>query len=151
MTGVAVLLLDVADPEAGAIIRTAASRGYQIHAAAVPAEFAAYSGELKGLLAGRVLTDFTRPEQAVEEIVAHARLHGIGAVLTVNEYLTELAALVCTELGLPGNDPARAHTARDKAAMAHPLPRPECARRTPASSEAPSSCRPRSTRSASRA
>ncbi|GAA3838928.1 ATP-grasp domain-containing protein [Streptomyces coacervatus] len=121
MTGVAVLLLDAAGPESGAIIRAAASRGHRVYAAAAPAEFAAYSGELKALLTGRVLTDFTRPAQAVEEIAAHARRHGIGAVLTVNEYLTELAALVCAELGLPGNDPARVHAARNKAAMAQAL------------------------------
>ncbi|MFI6359406.1 ATP-grasp domain-containing protein [Streptomyces sp. NPDC050743] len=121
MTGAAVLLLDAAGPEAGAIACTSAARGHQIHAAATPTEYATYSDELKELLAGRVLTDITRPEQAVEEIVAYGRRHGIGAVLTVNEYLTELAALVCAELGLPGNNPARAHAARDKAAMAQAL------------------------------
>jgi biotin carboxylase len=42
---------------------------------------------------------------------------GVG----VNKYLTELAALACAELGLPGNDSARAHTARDKAAMVQTL------------------------------
>ncbi|MEU9891850.1 ATP-grasp domain-containing protein [Sphaerisporangium sp. NPDC051011] len=121
MTGPAVLLLDAAGPESGALAKAAAARGYAVHAATTPGGYAAYGRELKGLLAGQVLTDLGQPERAGEEITAYARRRGVGAVLTVNEYLTELAALVCAELGLPGNDPARSRAARDKAAMARAL------------------------------
>jgi biotin carboxylase len=118
MTGPAVLLLDAAGPESAALARAAADRGHQVHAAAAANGQAPTSG-LR--LAGRVVTDFTRPDRAVEEITAYARRRGVGAVLTANEYLTELAALVSAALDLPGNDPHLAHAARDKAAMASVL------------------------------
>ncbi|MCX5380400.1 ATP-grasp domain-containing protein [Streptomyces sp. NBC_00091] len=119
MTGRGVLLLDAGGPESGALARAAAARGHPVHAAtATAAAYAGYGPELKALLAGRVVTDFARPDRALAEIVAYARRYDIGAVLTVNEYLTELTALVCAELGVPGNDPGRARAARDKAAMA---------------------------------
>ncbi|MFF3982749.1 ATP-grasp domain-containing protein [Streptomyces sp. NPDC001828] len=113
-----VLLLDAAGPEAGLLATAAAARGHQVHAATTAAAYADYRPELKGLLAGRVVTDFARPSRALDEIAAFARRRGVGAVLTVNEYLTELAARLCAELGVPGNDPVRARAARDKAAMA---------------------------------
>jgi len=118
VSGPAVLLLEAAGPESGALAKAAVARGRAVHAATTPAGYAAYSAELTGLLAGRVLTDLARPERAAQEITAYARRRGIGAVLTVNEYLTELAALVCATLGLPGNDPDLAKAARNKAAMA---------------------------------
>ncbi|WP_371790319.1 ATP-grasp domain-containing protein [Streptomyces sp. NBC_01471] len=114
MTLPGVLLLDAAGPEAGFLATTAAVRGYQVHAAM----YAGYGPEPKGLLAGRVVTDFARPGRALDEIAAYSLRHGVGAVLTVNEYLTDLTAHLCAELGLPGNDPAAARAARDKAAMA---------------------------------
>ncbi|MFD0396402.1 acetyl-CoA carboxylase biotin carboxylase subunit family protein [Streptomyces nogalater] len=117
MTGPAVLLLDAAGPESAALARAAAARGQQVHAATAEAA----RREPTAKFAGQVITDFTRPDRAVEQITAYARHHDVGAVLTVNEYLTELASLVCAELGLPGNDPHLAHAARDKAAMARVL------------------------------
>ncbi|GGZ81580.1 ATP-grasp domain-containing protein [Streptomyces echinoruber] len=116
MTGPAVLLLDAAGPESAALARAAAKRGHQVHAATA-ADGPAPAPEP----AGQVVTDFARPDRAVEDITAYARHRGVGAVLTANEYLTGLAALVCAELGLPGNDPHLAHAARDKAAMASVL------------------------------
>ncbi|MEV8037711.1 ATP-grasp domain-containing protein [Streptomyces sp. NPDC086182] len=118
MTLPGVLLLDAAGPEAGLLAAAAAARGHQVHAATTAAAYAGYGPELKGLLAGRIVTDFARPDRALDEITAYARRRGVGAVLTVNEYLTELAAHLCAELGMPGNDPGRARAARDKAAMA---------------------------------
>lgn len=113
-----VLLLDAAGPEAGALTTAAAARGHRVHAATTAAACEGYEPEVKGLLAGHIVTDFARPDRAVDELAAYARRHGVGAVLTVNEYLTELAAHLCAELGVPGNDPGRARAARDKAAMA---------------------------------
>lgn len=118
MTLPGVLLLDAAGPEAGALATAAAARGHQVHTATTAAAYAGYGPELKGLLAGHIVTDFARPGRALDELAAYARRCGVGAVLTVNEYLTELAARLCAELGVPGNDPGRARAARDKAAMA---------------------------------
>ncbi|MGW8700161.1 ATP-grasp domain-containing protein [Streptomyces eurythermus] len=118
MTLPRVLLLDAAGPEAGLLATAAAARGHQVHAATTAAAYAGYGPELKGLLAGHIVTDFARPDRALDELAAYARRHGVGAVLTVNEYLTELAAHLCAELGVPGNDPVRAAVARDKAVMA---------------------------------
>ncbi|MEU9214519.1 ATP-grasp domain-containing protein [Streptomyces sp. NPDC048415] len=114
MSSDAVLLLDAAGPESAALARAAVERGHQVHTSTATTDGQAAPLEL----AGQVVTDFARPDRAVEEITAYARRHGVGAVLTANEYLTELAALVCADLGLPGNDPRLAHAARDKAAMA---------------------------------
>lgn len=113
-----VLLLDAAGPEAGALATAAAARGHQVHAATTAAAYAGYGPELKGLLAGYIVADFARPGRALDEIAAYSRRRGVGAVLTVNEYLTEFAAHLCAELGVPGNDPGRARAARDKAVMA---------------------------------
>ncbi|MGW1429691.1 ATP-grasp domain-containing protein [Streptomyces sp. NPDC002431] len=118
MTLPAVLLLDAAGPDAGALATAAAARGHRVHAATTAASYADYGPQLERLLTGRVVTDFTRPGRALDEVAAYARQHDVGAVLTVNEYLTELAAHLCAELGVPGNDPGRARAARDKAAMA---------------------------------
>jgi biotin carboxylase len=113
-----VLLLDAAGPEAGLLATAAAARGHQVHAATTAAAYAGCGPQLKGLLAGHIVTEFARPDRTLDELAAYARRHGVGAVLTVNEYLTELAAHLCAEIGVPGNDPGRARAARDKAAMA---------------------------------
>ncbi|MFG2210499.1 ATP-grasp domain-containing protein [Streptomyces sp. NPDC048638] len=113
----AVLLLDATGPESAALAHAAATRGHRVHAATTTTDHHAAPLELSG----QIVTDLARTERAVEEITAYARRHGVGAVLTANEYLTELAALVCADLGLPGNDPRLAHAARDKAAMASAL------------------------------
>jgi biotin carboxylase len=123
VTAPRVLLLEVSGPESGAITRAAAASGYQVHAATDPATHAAYGADLTGLLTGCLLTNFARPDHALHDVVTYARRHGIGAVLTTNEYLTELLARVCDALGLPGNDPEHAHTARNKAAMAEAFSR----------------------------
>ena len=112
-----VLLLEAAGPESGAIARTAVASGYRIHAATDPAAHSAYTADLRRLLSGCLLADFSRPDHALKDIVGYARRIGADAVLTANEYLTQLLAQVCAELGLPGNDPASAATARNKVAM----------------------------------
>ncbi len=117
MTAPRVLLLEAAGPESMALAATAADRGYQVHSATQPATQLTYSPDLNTLLSGCVLTDFSRPDTAIRDIVEYARRTGVAALLTVNEYLTPLLARACAALGLPGNDPARADAARNKAAM----------------------------------
>ncbi|MEU0218654.1 hypothetical protein ABZ281_27695 [Streptomyces sp. NPDC006265] len=88
MTLPGVLLLDAAGPEAGLLAATAAARGHQVHAATTAAAYADYGPELKRLQAGRVVTDFARPDQALDEITAYSRRRGVGAVLTPATFLT---------------------------------------------------------------
>ncbi|MGQ0773179.1 MAG: ATP-grasp domain-containing protein [Pseudonocardiales bacterium] len=113
-----VLLLEAGGPESGAIAATAAAAGYRVHAATTPEQHPGYSPDLLALLSGCLLTDFSRLEHARDEIIGYARRVSADAVLSTNEYLTPLLAQVCAELGLPGNDPALAAAARNKADMA---------------------------------
>ncbi|MFE2104559.1 ATP-grasp domain-containing protein [Kitasatospora sp. NPDC059463] len=123
MTTPRILLLEAAGPESGALAVTAVAAGYQVHAATDPETHATYATDLQALLSGCLLTDFSRTEQALRDVIDYAHHHGVGAVLTTNEYLTELLAHVCAALGLPGNDPARAAAARSKAAMSEAFAR----------------------------
>lgn len=123
MTTARVLLLDAAGPESAALVETALARGYQVHAATVPEQFATYSTELHAAFSGCLRTDFSRPEHAIGDILGYARRVGVEAVLTTSEYLTPLVAEVCAALDLPGNDPALARAARNKAAMAQQFDR----------------------------
>ncbi|MYQ96672.1 ATP-grasp domain-containing protein [Streptomyces sp. SID4946] len=117
MSAPRVLLLEAAGPESGEIAEAATASGYQVHAVTDPPTHSAYGTGLRRLLSGCLLADLSRPDRALKDIVGYARRIGADAVLTANEYLTPLLAQACAELGLPGNDPARAITARDKAAM----------------------------------
>jgi biotin carboxylase len=109
-----VLLLEAAGPESEQLARTAAASGHHVHAVTD----ATYSRELRQLLAGRLVTDFSRPDQALKDITGYGRRIGAKALLTANEYLTDLAARACAALDLPGNNPERAAAARNKALMA---------------------------------
>ncbi|MFK4222130.1 ATP-grasp domain-containing protein [Streptomyces sp. NPDC019890] len=118
-----ILLLEAAGPESRALAATGAASGYQVHAATDPATHATYSAELQQVLSGCLLTDFARPDRALKDIVGYARRISADAVLTTNEYLTELLAQACASLDLPGNDPDRAAAARNKAAMSEAFAR----------------------------
>ncbi len=118
MTGRRILLLEASGPESTAITEAAVARGDSVWAVTGPDRWAAYPQSLRGLLAGHLLTDLAKPEHTVEDIVAFARNVRAEAVLTTNEYLTPLNAAICAQLGLPGNDPAAAMSARNKATMA---------------------------------
>jgi biotin carboxylase len=118
MTGRRVLLLEASGPESTAITEAAVARGDRVWAVTQPDRWASYPQTLRSLLTGHLLTDLARPEHAVAGIVAFARNLRVEAVLTTNEYLTPLNAAVCAHLGLPGNDPAAAMSARNKATMA---------------------------------
>jgi biotin carboxylase len=118
MTGRRVLLLEASGPESTAITEAATARGDHVWAVTQPERWAAYPKPLRGLLAGHLLTDLATPEIGVADIVSFARNLRAEAVLTTNEYLTPLNAVICAQMGLPGNDPAAAMSARNKAVMA---------------------------------
>ncbi|TVZ90516.1 ATP-grasp domain-containing protein [Streptomyces sp. BK340] len=113
-----VLLLEAAGPESEQLTRAAAASGHHVHAVTDSTTLATYSRELRQLLAGHLVTDFARPDQALKDITGYGRRIGAKALLTANEYLTDLAARACAALDLPGNDPERAAAARNKALMA---------------------------------
>jgi len=117
MTKPCVLILEAAGPESGALVATATTAGYLVHAVTQADQHANYSADLCDMLAGCLLTNFSRSDQALDEIIEYARRISADAVLTTSEYLTPLLAMVCDALGLPGNDPARADAARDKIVM----------------------------------
>lgn len=117
MTTTHVLLLEAAGPESGALVAAAVARGYQVHAATAPEQFATYSSELRTALSSCLQTDLSQPAHVVDDILGYARHIGVDAVLTTNEYLTPLVAQISAALDLPGNDPALAGAARSKAAM----------------------------------
>jgi biotin carboxylase len=130
VTPPSVVVLEAAGPESRALALAAAVAGYQVHAVTDPATYASYPPSLRDHLASCLSTDLARPDQALDDVVTFARRVGAAAVLTANEYLTEMLAHVNAALGLPGNDPARARSARDKAAMsqafaAHGVTAPE--------------------------
>lgn len=112
-----VLLLEATGSESIALAATARARGYGVHAITDPTTYATYPPHIRRLLRGHHLTDLTRQERVVRDIVGYAQQMNAAAILTTNEYLTELCAHACAALGLPGNDPERARAARNKAAM----------------------------------
>lgn len=61
--------------------------------------------------------DFTQPQQATQTIVDYAQKRPIGAILSVDDSGSLLAARASSALGLPHNAPAAAEAARDKLRM----------------------------------
>src|SRR6202521_837985 len=58
--------------------------------------------------------DFANPQASIRTIVEYAGEHRIDAVLSVDDSVTELAALASAVLGLAHNSPQAADAARDK-------------------------------------
>ncbi|MGW0671407.1 ATP-grasp domain-containing protein [Streptomyces sp. NPDC002746] len=76
-----------------------------------------------------VLTDFSDSEGALRQLTELARSEGVDGVVACWEFLTPLAARLAADLGLPGNDPSRALSCRNKRIMArafaeHGIPAP---------------------------
>ncbi|HYN89086.1 MAG TPA: ATP-grasp domain-containing protein [Ardenticatenaceae bacterium] len=61
--------------------------------------------------------DFREPEAAAEQLIAYARENPIGAIISVDDSASFIAALVAGALGLPHNSPDAALAARDKYLM----------------------------------
>lgn len=73
--------------------------------------------------------DFSRPEQAVSQIIDFVRDNPVDAIISVDDRATVLAALASAQLGLPHNSPDAAIASRDKLPMremlaAHGVPVP---------------------------
>lgn len=72
---------------------------------------------LAGTRPDRLALDFSRPEEAVEAMMAFAREKPVAAILAVDDSGSLLAARASAALGLPHNDPQAAEAARDKYVM----------------------------------
>ncbi|MEV8016099.1 ATP-grasp domain-containing protein [Streptomyces sp. NPDC086554] len=91
-----------------------------------------YSPELKekiGEYAKLVFTDFSDSEGALRQLKELAQVEGVNGVVACWEFLTPLVARLAADLGLPGNDPSRALSCRNKRIMArafteHGIPAP---------------------------
>ncbi|OIJ99828.1 ATP-grasp domain-containing protein [Streptomyces monashensis] len=76
-----------------------------------------------------VFTDFSESEGALRHLAELARAEDVDGVVACWEFLTPLVARLTADLGLPGNDPARALSCRNKRIMArafteHGIPAP---------------------------
>ncbi|MFE5924005.1 hypothetical protein [Streptomyces sp. NPDC056468] len=60
-----VMLLEAAGPESEQLARAAAASRHPVHAITDAATVSTYSGELRQLLAGCLVTDFAQPGQAL--------------------------------------------------------------------------------------
>ncbi|MEU1014256.1 ATP-grasp domain-containing protein [Streptomyces sp. NPDC005898] len=91
-----------------------------------------YSPTLKAKIAeyGKlVFTDFSDSEGALRQLKELARAEGVDGVVAGWEFLTPLVARLAADLGLPGNDPTRSLSCRNKRIMArafteHGIPAP---------------------------
>lgn len=61
--------------------------------------------------------DFSKPDEAVDHLVAFARENPVRAILSVDDSATLVAASASARLALPHNDPDSALAARDKYVM----------------------------------
>ncbi|MEU8528439.1 ATP-grasp domain-containing protein [Streptomyces sp. NPDC048629] len=76
-----------------------------------------------------VFTDFSDSEGALRQLAELARAEHVDGVVACWEFLTPLVARLTADLGLPGNDPSRALSCRNKRIMArafteHGIPAP---------------------------
>ena len=65
----------------------------------------------------RIGVDFGRPDDAAQALATMARADDVHAVMAVDDAGTLVAAKTAQRLGLPHNDPAAAHAARNKLTM----------------------------------
>ncbi|QES51755.1 carboxylase [Streptomyces venezuelae] len=104
---------------AGPFLAAAAERlGLRLYGATHREIHGRYAPWPTGELAGVCFTDLTDPDRALDDMESYCREHRIGAVAACWELFTPLVAALAARLGLPGNDPALAHAARNKIAMA---------------------------------
>ncbi|RQX01603.1 ATP-grasp domain-containing protein [Micromonospora arida] len=112
------MLLDVSGPDREDLLKAAIATGHEVYTATPRGQASATTPRE---VAGTVVVDFSSYEAAVSDIVAFARSRRVDAIVTVNEFLTPVAALACATLGLPGNDATLAMAARNKITMVERL------------------------------
>ncbi|HEY7956977.1 MAG TPA: ATP-grasp domain-containing protein [Polyangia bacterium] len=66
---------------------------------------------------GSLPVELRESARAAQQIVAEARVHPFDALIATDDPTAEIAALAARELGLPGNAPEAARTARNKRLM----------------------------------
>jgi len=115
-----ILLVDVAGPDAAAVIEAASRLSLDVHAVAQTGTWGALDESLRAMISTHTCTDFALYEASVDTIVDTAERTGAAGITTVNEFLTPLAARAALRLGLPGLAPdGVVWGARNKIEMAH--------------------------------
>ncbi|MGW1895266.1 ATP-grasp domain-containing protein [Streptomyces sp. NPDC002004] len=115
-----ILLVDVAGPDAAAVIEAASRLSLDVHAVAQRGTWDALDGSRRSLVSSHTSTDFAAHDTALERIVEMAEGAAVAGITTVNEFLTPLVAQASMRLGLPGfSDDAAVRGARNKLEMAH--------------------------------
>ncbi|MEV6399779.1 ATP-grasp domain-containing protein [Streptomyces sp. NPDC051907] len=115
--GARVLVIEPMGNAGRFLVEAADQLGIRLYAATHTEVHDGYAPWLRAALDGVCATDLADTPRALAEMESFCREHGISGVAACWEMLTPLAALLSSRLGLPGNDPARAHAARNKIAM----------------------------------
>lgn len=110
------LVLGLGGPDPTALVTAAAAAGHTVHCLTTDAHGPSADPVWQSVAVHHIV-DFAS-DDIEHAVVDYATGNGIDGVVTLNEYLTPLAARVTTKLGLPGNDATLADAPRDKAVMA---------------------------------
>ncbi|MGW0736604.1 ATP-grasp domain-containing protein [Streptomyces sp. NPDC002851] len=113
-----ILLIEALANSGPYLLDAARALGAHVYVATHEDVYESYPEALRDQIHGTVFTDLTDPDRALAELAAFAGTTRIDAVAGCWEFFTPLVAHLAQCLGLPGNDPRRAHACRNKAAMA---------------------------------
>ncbi|MEU1144011.1 ATP-grasp domain-containing protein [Streptomyces sp. NPDC005863] len=111
------LIVDVEGPDVEALLSICDEQSIAVYFATLRGVADVLGQTTHACVRDGVQVDYSLPEEAVSKIVSFCRDVGVEGVLTVNEFLTPVAAQVCHRLRLPGNDPLLAGSARNKIEM----------------------------------
>ncbi|MEU3827548.1 ATP-grasp domain-containing protein [Streptomyces sp. NPDC029080] len=116
-----ILLIEALANSGSYVLDAAAALDARVFVATHEDVYEGYPTALRDKIHGTVFTDLTDPDRALADLTAFAGTTGIDAVAGCWEFFTPLVAHLAHRLGLPGNDPLRAHACRNKADMAQAL------------------------------
>ncbi|MFC7894189.1 ATP-grasp domain-containing protein [Streptomyces sp. NPDC057381] len=115
--GPAVLVIEPMGNAGRFLVEAAERLGLRLYAATHENIHDGYPVWLRSALAGVCATDLTDTPKALRDMDVFCRRHSVSGVVACFELFTPLAALLARRVGLPGNDPALAHAARNKIRM----------------------------------
>ncbi|MFC7816946.1 MULTISPECIES: ATP-grasp domain-containing protein [unclassified Streptomyces] len=115
--GPAVLVIEPMGNAGRFLVEAAERLGLRLYAATHEDIHDGYPVWLRSALAGVCATDLTDTPKALRDMDVFCRRHSVSGVVACFELFTPLAALLARRVGLPGNDPALAHAARNKIRM----------------------------------
>ncbi|MFC7983761.1 ATP-grasp domain-containing protein [Streptomyces sp. NPDC057336] len=115
--GPAVLVIEPMGNAGRFLVEAAERLGLRLYAATHEDIHDGYPVWLRSALTGVCATDLTDTPKALRDMDVFCRRHSVSGVVACFELFTPLAALLARRVGLPGNDPALAHAARNKIRM----------------------------------